>query len=765
MICCVSIVFSMQAQFPENFEGGVPPTGWASFEGVNGLGTTESWQSVFDVVSGSNVAFIAHEDAGGLDTEDWLVTPQFTPVDGANVLGFKQRQLDWEFDYFSTFEIRVSTNSQTTHADFATIDSWAELDFNSEYTNRYIDLSAYNGQAIYVAFVFTQDDGEDWFIDDIELIPQVSPPSCSIDQLSLLDGTSDVDIDLGTINVTWSAPLSGDAPLGYNVYFGTAPGQLDFYELSLGGSVTLRDLEYATTYYWQIRPYNTGGESTGCTELSFTTESAPLGATCANAINVPSIPYNDTGNTGNFLNDYSSSPGNNCGTIDSYLSGDDVVYQFTPVSDQVLNLILSNISDNYAGMFVYDDCSKIGSECVVTGAFNTNDSSDLMIDDFEVFNGTTYYVVISTWAEPQTTAYEFDIIEDPNPITINSCGGVEGSITVVSDCINSGGFFIDIEATSMGTLSSLDVYDDQGSSIQTLNSVGVVRLGPYVNLTEVVISLDGDNGFCTYDHTPLTQETCPLNPDYLNDFSMFPGVNWATGTGVTGEPNLSTSGWQIGDFANDEMHPNGRAAKVSIYGSSRDEYIISPEFNLSSGDFYLNFDIALTDFVNTTNPGMLGVDDFVALFVTQDNWDTFSELTRWDAGSTISNTGESITEIVLSGYNATTKFGFYAFSDTSNSDNEFFIDNFQITANSLSVGEEQFLGFLVYPNPTFGVVNLKADVQFESIQVFNALGQEILKTKLNSNTEKLDVSSLKSGVYILRAKARNASASIRFMKK
>ena len=32
------------AQFPEGFETTVPPTGWTTFKGTNGLGTAQNWQ-------------------------------------------------------------------------------------------------------------------------------------------------------------------------------------------------------------------------------------------------------------------------------------------------------------------------------------------------------------------------------------------------------------------------------------------------------------------------------------------------------------------------------------------------------------------------------------------------------------------------------------------------------------------------------------------------------------------------------------------------
>ena len=40
----VLISFTSNAQFPEGFESTVPPTGWVTFIGANGLGTVQNWK-------------------------------------------------------------------------------------------------------------------------------------------------------------------------------------------------------------------------------------------------------------------------------------------------------------------------------------------------------------------------------------------------------------------------------------------------------------------------------------------------------------------------------------------------------------------------------------------------------------------------------------------------------------------------------------------------------------------------------------------------
>ena len=169
------------AQFPESFETAVPPTGWASFRGTNDLGTNYDWTTSTIANSGSQAAYVRYENVTGGLAEDWLVTPQFTPDASSNLLTFMQRQ-SYTSNYGSVYTVRVSTASQTTHADFTIINTQTEADFTTVYSMKEIDLSSYEGTPIYVAFVMENDDGDNWLIDDVELseIPACPAP----DQLS-----------------------------------------------------------------------------------------------------------------------------------------------------------------------------------------------------------------------------------------------------------------------------------------------------------------------------------------------------------------------------------------------------------------------------------------------------------------------------------------------------------------------------------------------------------------------------------------------------
>jgi len=166
---CETVNPPLEGSWCEDFDGETfPAEGWASFRGENDLGTGYDWEaSSTYAVSGTNSAHVRYENVDGGLAEDWLVTPMFVPDASNNHISFSHRQA-YGTDYGSSYAIKVSTASQTTHADFTDIATWTEADFEpSEFTSIEFSLADYIGVPIYVAFVMTNDDGDDWYIDDV----------------------------------------------------------------------------------------------------------------------------------------------------------------------------------------------------------------------------------------------------------------------------------------------------------------------------------------------------------------------------------------------------------------------------------------------------------------------------------------------------------------------------------------------------------------------------------------------------------------------
>ncbi|WP_299125092.1 choice-of-anchor J domain-containing protein [uncultured Winogradskyella sp.] len=226
---CISLV--SYAQFPESFDGGPNiPAGWAVFD--NGIGTTWSW-TVNDTDDYVSVRWSEVLPAGQI-AEDWIVTPQIAITTMNNLLTFDMTDFNAP-DFGSEVKVRVSTDpTQTNIAGFTdivfTID---ELDTNGGAFQPWsVDLSAYVGSSIYVAFVMENNDGDAWGLDNVDF---VEIPSCA-DPTSFAIGPN--GITLTSVDVAWTDPN------GAGTVFDIEYGELGF---TLGTGTIVNDIA-ATNY-------------------------------------------------------------------------------------------------------------------------------------------------------------------------------------------------------------------------------------------------------------------------------------------------------------------------------------------------------------------------------------------------------------------------------------------------------------------------------------------------------------------------------------
>jgi len=254
----------------------------------------------------------------------------------------------------------------------------------------------------------------------------------------------------------------------------------------------------------------------------FITSCTLPGEVCENSIIIGALPYSTTDNTSNYGDDYGSAD-EPCSTS-GYLTGDDVVYSFTPATDMSVNMTTSG-TGSWTGLFIYEQCPFV--TCVDS---DTQSSGNPSIPEVSLIGGTTYYIVISTYPSPQSTAYTLDITE-------NTCTASTSTVTVVNDCDVSGGFYVDVEVTDMGSATDLTVSDDQGNPSQALTASGTLQFGPYVNGVDVVITLndDNDDDSCTVVKAAVTQTICPpSNDDCSNATVLTVDPDYSCASSVSG---------------------------------------------------------------------------------------------------------------------------------------------------------------------------------------------------------------------------------------
>jgi hypothetical protein len=92
-------------------------------------------------------------------------------------------------------------------------------------------------------------------------------------------------------------------------------------------------------------------------------------------------------------------------------------------------------------------------------------------------------------------------------------------------------------------------------------------------------------------------------------------------------------------------------------------------------------------------------------------------------------------------------------------DNVYFHKNTVLSSDSFAVSKVN-----LYPNPTSNVLNIESLGTIQAISVYNVLGQEVINKALNSTSTALDVSSLNSGIYVVKTVVDGVTSSTKFIK-
>lgn len=82
----------------------------------------------------------------------------------------------------------------------------------------------------------------------------------------------------------------------------------------------------------------------------------------------------------------------------------------------------------------------------------------------------------------------------------------------------------------------------------------------------------------------------------------------------------------------------------------------------------------------------------------------------------------------------------------------------------IGIAESVIEGFNMYPNPVKDMLTMEANDIITKLQIYNLLGQEVMLRSLNTSQVQLDVSQLKTGVYIVKVQAGNQVASYNLIK-
>lgn len=219
----------------------------------------EAWVQFYDFYD-NKIAFSTSYYSNGGAADDWLITPLISlPAGGTPTLYWKAKSYD--VSYTDNYSVKISTTDQemTSFIDLLVVEGEQAYDFNA----RTLDLSAYAGQEVYIAFVNNTPSGYFLALDDVYIsssencyAPSVDTFSSSINIDDYLTGVSNAI----SFDVSWGA-LDGVDNYGIGVTTFEVPVTMD--DTQTTTSKTYENVDFGTRYQMFVKNVDCGSGWTG----------------------------------------------------------------------------------------------------------------------------------------------------------------------------------------------------------------------------------------------------------------------------------------------------------------------------------------------------------------------------------------------------------------------------------------------------------------------------------------------------------------------
>lgn len=361
----------------------------------------------------------------------------------------------------------------------------------------------------------------------------------------------------------------------------------------------------------------------------------------------------------------------------------------------------------------------------------TNIPSHLGQTEIVDLSSYTGNAVFAIWATDGTVndSEDYDFFFDEFIVrTPLNCEPPVAEFSTVDSC-DTGEFSIEVNVTSLGSFSTIDAFDDQGSATQTITMTGTYTFGPYASSTDVLMTLGGDDADCNIDEIvtfvcPAQNDECDVATDLTvgQDFEDFPvnGNNIGATDSMQGDPSCGAFGFNGGDVWFTVTVPSDGILTIETLSASG-----SP----------------IGDTTIDVYSGACG--DLVAVACDDDGGE--------GAFSLIEINDMTLADQTL--YVRAWEYGNNAFGE------------FQISAyNANVVGVEDInenANIFLYPNPASSELHISGLQEVTNVSIFNMLGQKVLSTKTQNM---INVSDLSTGMYVVTIDNNGVKKTMRFIK-
>jgi len=207
---------------------------------------------------------------------------------------------------------------------------------------------------------------------------------------------------------------------------------------------------------------------------------------------------------------------------------------------------------------------------------------------------------------------------------------------------------------------------------------------------------------------------------------------------------------------------------ANIYDSELTEVTTPPFITNDPGIPTISFNLKIMDFdLETPFVGDFGAIEMLYTLNNGNTW--YSGLTINSTNFTPSNTCQLLSHTTTKGYITSLDYFRVKFKFVHNTgDWEAIIDDFKIDLipTSASTPTLDLANLSVYPNPVSDRLNIDYKENISNLTVYDLSGRSVKSLTTNNSTNSIDVSDLKSGIYMLRIETENKDVStVKFIKK
>lgn len=157
---------------------------------------TEAWIQFYDGYDNKIAFSTSYYDPEG-QANDWLITPAITiPQEGNPTLYWKGKSYD--FEYTDSYAVKVSETNNNQES-FTTTLTQIDGEQPFDYASHTMDLSAYKGKTIYLAFINNTNSGTYLALDDLYISQSAN---C---EMPSLNGFSTSNLKPNSVTINWSA--------------------------------------------------------------------------------------------------------------------------------------------------------------------------------------------------------------------------------------------------------------------------------------------------------------------------------------------------------------------------------------------------------------------------------------------------------------------------------------------------------------------------------------------------------------------------------